>query len=71
MARDFPDPPESTVGAQQLRHIADPAPDFHGLMTESQPVTVAIPSVGGSRVMSLLISVLLPAPLGPSNPKRA
>jgi hypothetical protein len=29
---------------------------------------VAVPSLGGSSVVSILMSVLLPAPFGPSNP---
>jgi hypothetical protein len=35
----------------------------------SYPDTLAVPDVGGSRVVSILITVVLPAPLVPSNPK--
>lgn len=35
----------------------------------SKPAIVADPAVGGSRVVNILISVLLPAPLGPISPK--
>src|SRR5262249_27694910 len=37
--------------------------------TISKPFTVAVPSVGCNNVVSILISVDLPAPLGPSSPK--
>src|ERR1039457_6298515 len=35
----------------------------------SKPATLAVPEVGSSNVVSILIVVLLPAPLGPSRPK--
>src|SRR5512144_1822423 len=35
----------------------------------SKPPTSAVPAVGGSRVVSMRISVDLPAPFGPSRPK--
>src|SRR3989338_8534850 len=37
--------------------------------TQSKPITFAAPLVGLIRVESILISVVLPAPLGPSRPK--
>ncbi len=36
--------------------------------TTSWPSTRALPDVGGSRVVSIRMSVVLPAPLGPSSP---
>ena len=38
-------------------------------LTTSKPLTRAAPDVGSARVQSMLIVVLLPAPLGPRNPK--
>src|SRR5690349_12785186 len=35
----------------------------------SKPLTIAVPSVGVSSVVSMRISVDLPAPFGPSSPK--
>ena len=35
----------------------------------SRPFNPGLPEVGGSRVVSILIVVVLPAPLGPSRPK--
>ena len=35
----------------------------------SCPATIAVPLVGGTSVVSMRISVLFPAPLGPSRPK--
>ena len=40
-----------------------------GSATTSWPSTRAVPEVGSSSVMSILIVVVLPAPLGPSRPK--
>src|SRR5947209_6722716 len=40
-----------------------------GARTTSNPATRAEPSVGGSNVVSIFTSVLLPAPFGPINPK--
>jgi len=37
--------------------------------TMSRPSTVAVPEVGISSVVRILIVVVLPAPLGPSRPK--
>ena len=37
--------------------------------TTSKPLTRAVPDVGSARVQSMLIVVLLPAPLGPRKPK--
>jgi len=34
----------------------------------SNPATVALPEVGGSKVVSILITVVLPAPFGPNSP---
>jgi hypothetical protein len=39
-----------------------------GLRTISKPAIWALPEVGGSMVVSILTSVLLPAPLGPIKP---
>ena len=36
--------------------------------TISKPATQAFPEVGGRRVVSILITVVLPAPLGPTRP---
>ena len=38
-------------------------------LTTSKPLTRAAPDVGSARVQSMLIVVLLPAPLGPRKPK--
>ena len=38
-------------------------------VTTSKPLTSAVPAVGGSSVVSMRISVDLPAPFGPSSPK--
>ena len=38
-------------------------------VTTSNPATRAVPLVGSSRVVRILISVVFPAPLGPSRPK--
>src|SRR5262249_42769377 len=38
-------------------------------VTMSKPLTRAVPAVGGSRVVSMRMSVDFPAPLGPSSPK--
>ena len=35
----------------------------------SKPATVAVPAVGGNSVVSILMTVVLPAPFGPSKPK--
>ena len=35
----------------------------------SCPATIAVPLVGGTSVVSMRMSVLLPAPFGPSRPK--
>src|ERR1700733_15002385 len=40
-----------------------------GSRITSYPATVAVPLVGGTNVVSMRISVLLPAPFGPSKPK--
>ncbi len=40
-----------------------------GWVATSNPAMVARPEVGGSRVLSILMRVLLPAPLGPINPR--
>ena len=40
-----------------------------GCLTMSKPPTVAVPFVGGRRVVSMRISVDLPAPFGPRRPK--
>ena len=37
----------------------------------SKPATEAVPSEGSSRVVSILMVVVLPAPLGPRRPKIA
>ena len=37
--------------------------------TTSNPLTIAVPDVGGSSVTSMRIRVDLPAPFGPSSPK--
>ena len=34
----------------------------------SKPAIVAVPALGGSSVVSILIAVVLPAPFGPSSP---
>ena len=38
-------------------------------LTMSKPLTLAVPDVGFRMVQSMLMVVVLPAPLGPSNPK--
>jgi hypothetical protein len=38
-------------------------------LTMSKPLTTAVPEVGGSSVTIIRMSVDLPAPFGPSNPK--
>src|SRR5437763_417526 len=40
-----------------------------GWLRRSAPATVALPPLGGRRVASILSVVVLPAPLGPRNPK--
>ena len=50
-----------------LRYIADKCPDFLGLFQEVIAGSIAMPSVGAERVVSMLRVVLLPAPLGPRN----
>ena len=60
---------QRAIGRKQLRHIADVAAHVGRLAHESKPASVAVPDVGGSRVVSILMSVLLPAPLGPISPK--
>ena len=40
-----------------------------GCLATSKPPTVAVPLVGGRSVVSMRISVDLPAPFGPSRPK--
>src|SRR5436190_15434271 len=40
-----------------------------GCFVTSKPTTDAWPPVGGKSVVRILMIVLLPAPLGPSNPK--
>ena len=37
-------------------------------VTTSWPITRAVPEVGSSRVISILMVVVLPAPFGPSRP---
>jgi len=37
-------------------------------LTTSKPATRAVPLVGSSSVVRILMSVVLPAPLGPSSP---
>src|SRR6266513_2762232 len=41
---------------------------FSGSLTTSKPATSAVPEVGSSIPVSILIVVLLPAPFGPSKP---
>ena len=40
-----------------------------GWRTVSNPDTLAVPALGGSLVVSILMVVVLPAPLGPNRPK--
>ena len=37
----------------------------------SKPKTLAVPSLGRSSVVRILMSVVLPAPFGPSRPKNS
>jgi dipeptidyl aminopeptidase/acylaminoacyl peptidase len=39
------------------------------LWTTSKPAMLALPEVGGSSVVNILMTVVLPAPFGPSKPK--
>ena len=42
---------------------------FEGFVTTSNPYTDALPEVGLSKVVRIIIVVLFPAPLGPRKPK--
>ena len=58
------------VAGQGLRDDADRAPHVVGAASlTSKPFTSAVPAVGGSSVVSMRMSVDLPAPFGPSRPK--
>ena len=57
---------QRTVRREQLRRVADAAPDFGWPKTD---IKAGDPEVGGNKVVNILISVLLPAPFGPIRPK--
>src|SRR5258708_20766167 len=42
---------------------------FRGSVTQLTPATVAVPPVGRARPTRILMVVVLPAPLGPMNPR--
>ena len=55
------------VRGKHLRNVADfLAHEPRDACTRSKPAIFAVPSVGGSSVVSILMSVLFPAPFGPS-----
>jgi len=60
---------ERTVHGDRLRHIADRAADADRLGGYGETRDPRLPEVGGNRVVSILIVVVLPAPLEPSKPK--
>jgi len=49
--------------------VANSPAHFDCLADESKPATFALPAVGASMVVSILMVVVLPAPFGPSRPK--
>ncbi len=61
---------EVAVEGRVLEDEADVAADVvAGDSTTSKPATVALPLLGCESVQSMLIVVVLPAPLGPRKPK--
>ena len=60
---------ERTVHGHRLRHITDGAANADRMVVMEKPATRASPEDGGNSVVSILIVVVLPAPLEPSKPK--
>jgi hypothetical protein len=57
---------ERTVHGDRLRHITDGAANATAWVVMEKPATRASPEEGGNSVVSILIVVVLPAPLEPS-----
>ena len=59
---------ERAVGGQHLGHIAYPFAHLGRRLDDVEARHSAVPELGGSSVVSILIAVLFPAPFGPSKP---
>jgi len=60
---------ERTIYRDCLRHITDGAATSTASLVMEKPATRASPEEGANNVVSILIVVVLPAPLEPSKPK--
>jgi len=60
---------EIVVETEPLRHIADVLTHGSGSVRTSMPSTWAFPLVRGKSPVSILMTVVLPLPLGPRKPK--
>jgi len=59
---------ERVVYRDRLWHITDGAANLAACLNIARPPTRTSPEVGGKSVVSILMVVLLPAPLEPSKP---
>ena len=62
---------ERAVGGEQLGHIADHAPHVGGLADDVEPGDRAVPEVGGSRVVSILMAGGLAGAVGAQQPENS